>query len=76
MHRELFSGRCGFLWQREFQHAVGVLGLGGCFVDLLAERERALDLAVTALGAKHRVAVLDVLFVLQLRGYRNFVAVN
>jgi hypothetical protein len=38
--------------------------------------ENALDLAVTALGAKHRVAVLDVLFVLQLRGYRNFVAVN
>lgn len=42
MHRELFSGRCSFLWQREFQHAVGVLGLGGCFYDLLAERERAL----------------------------------
>ena len=38
------------------------LAWGGRFVDLLTERERALDLAVEALGAKHRPAVLDVFF--------------
>src|SRR6266699_5327041 len=76
MHLEPFRCRYGFLRQREFQHAVVVLGLGGRFVDLLTERERALDLAVIALGTKHRFAVLDVFFVLHFRGYRNFVAVN
>src|SRR6266850_5696422 len=76
MHRELFRRRYGFLRQREFQDAVVVLGLGGRFVDLLAERERALDRAVIALGAKHRVAVLGVFLVLHFRGDRDFVAVN
>src|SRR6266849_9657376 len=76
MHREPFRCRYSFLRQREFQHAVVVLGLGGRFVDLLTERERALDLAVIALGAKHSLAVLDVFFVLHFRGYRNFVAVD
>src|SRR6266581_8287172 len=76
MHLEPFRCRYGFLRQREFQHAVVVLGLGGRFVDLLTERERALDLAVIALGAKYCLVVLDDFFVLHFRGYRNFVAVN
>src|SRR5229473_2145638 len=76
MHREPFRCRYGFLRQREFQDAVVELGLGGRFVDLLTERERALDRAVIALGAKHSLAVLDVFFVLHFRGYRNFVAVG
>src|SRR6266566_9825056 len=82
MHLEPFRGRDRFLRQREFQHAVVVLGLGGRFVDLLTERERALDLAVIALSAKQRLAVLHVFFVLHylflfhFLGYRNFVAVD
>src|SRR5439155_12738934 len=76
MHREPFRCRYGFLRQREFQHAVVVLGLGGRFIDLQTERERALDLAEIALSAKHRPTVLDVLFLLHFRGYRNFVAVD
>ena len=39
MHHEPFRCRCGFLRQRELQHAVVVPGLGGRFVDLLTERE-------------------------------------
>src|SRR6267143_57079 len=76
MHREPFRCRYGFLRQREFQDAVVELGLGGRFVDLLTERERALNRAVIALGAKHRLVALDVFFVLHFRGYRNFVAVD
>src|SRR5438552_6931493 len=76
MHLEPFRCRYGFLRQREFQHAVVVLGLGGRFIDLLTERERALDLAVIALGAKHCLAVLDGFFLLYFRRYRNFVAVD
>src|SRR5437879_11725996 len=74
MHLEPFRCRYGFLRQREFQHAVVVLGLGGRFVDLLTERERALDLAVIALGPKNRFGVLDVFFALHFRRYRTFVA--
>jgi hypothetical protein len=60
VHLEPFRCRYRFLRQREFQHAVVVLGLGGRFVDLLTERERALDLAVIALSANQRLAVLEV----------------
>ena len=67
MHCDPLRCRCGFLRQREFQHAVVVLGFGGRFVDLLTKRERALDLALIALCAKHRLAVLDVFFVLHFR---------
>ena len=76
MPREPFRGCYGFLRQREFQHAVVVFGLGCRFVDLVTERERALDLAVIALGPKHRPAVHDLFFVLHFRRYRNLVAVN
>src|SRR5437773_9171976 len=56
MHREPFRCRYGFLRQREFQDAVVELGLGGRFVDLLTEREPALDLAVVALVTRQRSA--------------------
>jgi len=76
MHREPFRCRYGFLRQRELQDAVAELGLGGRFVDLLTEGERALDRAVIALGAKHRLVVLDVFFVLHFTDTANFVAVD
>lgn len=61
MHRDPFRCQYGFLRQREFQHAVVVLGLDGRFVDLMMEREHALEFSVIALGAKHRhLAVLGV----------------
>ena len=61
MHRELF--RCGhcFLWQRKFRHAVVVLGMSSRFVNFLAKRERALNIAkyppALDVGLLHRVSV-------------------
>src|SRR6185295_3588267 len=43
--------RRGLLRQCQLEHAVGVPGLDGAFLDGLVERKGAIDLAVVALGA-------------------------
>src|SRR6185503_1145617 len=56
----------GLLRQRQLEHAIRVLRLDRGFLDRLAERKRAVDLAVVALGAQDALAVLHVLLVLDL----------
>src|SRR3977135_3449656 len=57
LDRQLLRGGRRFLGQRQFEHAVRVLGAGAGVVDFLAQPESARHRAEIALAVQHAFAI-------------------
>src|SRR5256714_1345687 len=66
LDRDLLALGCGFLRQRELQHALAELGLRLGLVDFLRQRKAAAHLAVDALAVQHALVLGRFLLALDL----------
>src|SRR5467141_3660802 len=76
LDRELLRGGRRLLGQREFEHAVRVLGAGAGLVDFLAQPESARYRAEVALAVQQAFAVFLIALGARFGGDRDFVAVD
>src|SRR5205807_3305199 len=73
---ELLRGCGRLLGQRQFEHAVRVLGAGAGVVDFLAQPESARHRAEVALAVQNALAVFFIALGARLGSDRNLVAVR
>src|SRR5258708_17039901 len=76
LDRQLLRGGRRFLGQRQFEHAVRVLGAGAGVVDFLAQPESARHLTEGALAVQHALAVFFIALGARLGSDRHLVAVD
>src|SRR6266436_1150351 len=76
LDRQLLRGGRRFLGQRQFEHAVRVLGAGAGVVDFLAQPESARHRAEVALAVQHAFAIFFIAPGARLGSDRNLVAVD